>query len=181
MIYHDPKIAIFLSKKSRRTRAKIILCVSLICVLLAAFTIGFALGEAITAHAEMAETPEADTAVVQPMSDCYAEPAALGTYRITAYCGCEKCCGDWAKNRRGDVVYGAAGTELVAGISCASPLPLGTVVEIEGLGERIVQDKMASWVVSKRGEKIIDVYFDSHDEAQAFGVRYADVSLKWEE
>lgn len=25
------------------------------------------------------------------------EPVLLGTYRITAYCSCEKCCGEWAR------------------------------------------------------------------------------------
>ena len=63
------------------------------------------------------------------------EPVLLGSFRITAYCSCEKCCGEWAKNRPNGIVYGAAGVELKAGVSCASPLPLGTAVEVEGLGE----------------------------------------------
>ena len=63
------------------------------------------------------------------------EPVLLGSFRITAYCSCEKCCGEWAKNRPNGIVYGAAGVELKAGVSCASPLPLGTAEEVEGLGE----------------------------------------------
>lgn len=106
------------------------------------------------------------------------EPVLLGTYRITAYCSCEKCCGEWAKNRPGGIVYGAAGVELKPGISCASPLPFGTVVEIEGLGEYTVQDRMAAWVVEKYGENLIDIYFTDHEAACDFGLQYLKVYQK---
>ena len=108
------------------------------------------------------------------------EPALLGTYRITAYCSCEKCCGEWAKNRPNGVVYGAAGIELIAGVSAASPLPLGTVVEVEGLGEYVVQDRPAKWVIEKYGENQLDIYFDNHEEACAFGLQYLNVYIKEE-
>ena len=85
------------------------------------------------------------------------EPVLLGSFRVTAYCSCEKCCGEWAMNRPNGIVYGAAGVELKAGVSCASPLPLGTVVEVEGLGEYIVQDRPAQWVIDKYGENQIDI------------------------
>ena len=85
------------------------------------------------------------------------EPVLLGSFRVTAYCSCEKCCGEWAKNRPNGIVYGAAGVELKAGVSCASPLPLGTVVEVEGLGEYIVQDRPAQWVIDKYGENQLDM------------------------
>ena len=42
-------------------------------------------------------------------------------FRVTAYCACEKCCGEWAKNRPNGVVYGAAGIELVAGVFTRRP------------------------------------------------------------
>ena len=87
------------------------------------------------------------------------EPVLLGTYRITAYCSCE---------------------ELVAGVSCASPLPFGTVVEIEGLGDYVVQDRTAAWVVEKYGEQQIDIYFDNHEAACEFGLKYLNVYLKGE-
>lgn len=101
-------------------------------------------------------------------------------FRVTAYCACEKCCGEWAKNRPNGVVYGAAGIELVAGVSAASPLPLGTVVEVEGLGEYVVQDRPAKWVIEKYGENQLDIYFDSHEEACAFGLQYLNVYIKEE-
>lgn len=108
------------------------------------------------------------------------EPVLLGSFRITAYCSCEKCCGEWAKNRPNGIVYGAAGVELKAGVSCASPLPLGTVVEVEGLGEYIVQDCPAQWVIDKYGENQIDIYFDNHEAASAFGLKQLNVYLKGE-
>ena len=108
------------------------------------------------------------------------EPVLLGTYRITAYCSCEKCCGEWAKNRPDGIVYGASSEELVAGVSCASPLPFGTVVEIEGLGTYIVQDRIASWVAEKYDNKVIDIYFDSHEAACEFGLKYANVYVEEE-
>ena len=108
------------------------------------------------------------------------EPVLLGSFRITAYCSCEKCCGEWAKNRPNGIVYGAAGVELKAGVSCASPLPLGTTVEVEGLGEYIVQDRPAQWVIDKYGENQIDIYFDNHEAASAFGLKQLNVYLKGE-
>lgn len=106
------------------------------------------------------------------------EPVLLGNYRITAYCACEKCCGEWAKNRPNGVVCGAAGIELKAGVSCASPLPFGTVVEVEGLGEYIVQDRTASWIAEKYDNKVIDIYFDDHEAALKFGIQNLNVYLK---
>lgn len=143
----------------------------------------------IEAPAEMFETDiiefkadatvEATDAAEEPETT-EAEPESLGEYRITAYCACEKCCGEWALNRPNGIVYGAAGVELKAGVSCASPLPFGTVVEIEGLGEYIVQDRIAQWVVDKYGENLIDIYFDDHEAAKEFGLQYHKIYLKGE-
>jgi 3D (Asp-Asp-Asp) domain-containing protein len=103
------------------------------------------------------------------------EKELLGTFRITAYCSCKKCCGKWADNRPNGIVYGASGAELVAGVSVASPLPFGTEIYIDGLGDYVVQDRLAKWVVEKYGENLIDVYFDNHEEAWNFGCKYLDV------
>lgn len=120
------------------------------------------------------------TVYVEPEEEPEPELEPLGEYRITAYCACEKCCGEWALNRPNGIVYGAAGVELTAGVSCASPLPFGTVVEIEGLGEYIVQDRTAQWVVDKHGENLIDIYFDDHEAALEFGLQYHNVYMKGE-
>lgn len=162
--------------------------------LLMGFIIGFVVGK-LTANAE--EIPVTDTApevmttilpsvtlppdpVIPEPEESAPEKVCLGEYRITAYCACEKCCGEWAKNRPGGIVVGAAGIELVAGVSCASPLPFGTVVEVEGLGTYIVQDRTASWVAEKYDNKVIDIYFDSHEAACEFGLKFANVYVEEE-
>lgn len=104
----------------------------------------------------------------------------LGEWRITAYCGCEKCCGEWAKNRPDGIVYGAAGVELTPGVSVAADLPFGTALEIEDLGDFIVEDRMAQWVVDRYNGETVDVYFSDHDAACDFGLQYHNVYI-WEE
>lgn len=101
----------------------------------------------------------------------------LRTFRLTAYCPCEVCCGRWAKNRPLDengepIVIGAWGKPLVDGYSVASPLPFGTQVYLVGIGTVEVQDRTANWVVEKYGEDIIDLYMTDHQEALKFGVQY---------
>lgn len=134
-----------------------------------------------TETAFVISTPEpVETMLAEEPADPEPEPVLLGNFRITAYCSCEKCCGEWAKNRPDGIVYGASGEELIAGVSCASPLPFGTVVEIEGLGEYIIQDRPAQWVIEKYGEQQIDIYFDNHEAACEFGLKYLNVYLKGE-
>lgn len=107
-----------------------------------------------------------------------AEPVSLGVYRITAYCACEKCCGEWAKNRPNGIVKGAAGIALTPGYSAASPLPFGTELYIEGYGDVVIQDRTAQWVIDKYEGKIVDIYFDNHDEALEFGCKWLNVYQK---
>jgi 3D (Asp-Asp-Asp) domain-containing protein len=107
------------------------------------------------------------------------EPVETVTYRVTAYCACEKCCGKWALNRPLDengepIVYGAAGKVLVSGTSVASTLPFGTKIELDGYGTVIVEDRFAKWVVEKYGENIIDIYFDTHEETWSWGCQYIE-------
>lgn len=85
----------------------------------------------------------------------------------TAYCPCEKCCGDWALNRPDGIVYTASGAVAQAGVTIAadwSVFPPGTVVYIDGVGERVVQDRGAA----VKGNAV-DLYFEDHDEALVFG------------
>lgn len=91
----------------------------------------------------------------------------IGTFRATAYCGCRKCNGKWTG-------YGtASGTDLVEGRTIASDwdvLPAGTEVYIDGIGWRTAEDT-GSGIDGNR----LDIYFDSHDAALAFGVQDVDV------
>lgn len=105
---------------------------------------------------------------------------SLGEYTVTAYCSCEQCCGSWASNRPDGIVYGAAGQPLVAGISVAAlqeNLPFGSVVYIEGIGIRIVQDTGPEAIFDRYDGKLIDVYCDSHEDAVAMSKSTGEVWL----
>ena len=104
---------------------------------------------------------------------------SLGEFKLTAYCSCEKCCGEWALNRPKDengkdIVYGSTGTILVAGTSIAtdpSVIPYGSQVEING--HTYTAHDTGGAIQGNR----IDVYFDNHQDALNFGVQYAEVFL----
>lgn len=85
----------------------------------------------------------------------------------TAYCPCEKCCGVWAENRPNGIVYTASGAIAQEGVTIAADwdvYPPGTVLQIEGLGEYIVQDRGGAIKEQK-----VDIYFESHEAALQFG------------
>lgn len=91
----------------------------------------------------------------------------LGSYVITAYCGCSKCCG------KSDGIT-ASGTTATAGRTVAAPssLAFGTELIIDG----------HTYVVEDRGGSIsgnrIDIYFASHQDALNYGRRTVDVYVK---
>lgn len=86
----------------------------------------------------------------------------LGTYTLTAYCGCETCNG-------GNAGITAMGVEPSEGwtVACNS-LPLGTQISING-NTYEVQD------TGNMDDGTIDIFMNSHDEALNFGVQSADV------
>lgn len=102
---------------------------------------------------------------------------SLGRFKLTAYCGCRKCCGKYADNRPVDengnvIVTGSIGVRLEAGISIAVDprvIPYHTEVVING----------HTYTAHDTGGNIkgnrIDVYFDNHEDAWDFGTQYAEV------
>ncbi len=110
------------------------------------------------------------------------EQVSLGEYKLTAYCGCSKCCGKWGENRTLDesgkpIVYTANQTIAKEGVTIAadiSVLPYGTEVIIDG-HRYIVQDRGGSITGNK-----IDIYFESHQAALEFGVQYKEVFIERE-
>lgn len=60
----------------------------------------------------------------------------LGRYKITGYDTCAECCG------KSDGIT-ASGTQATVGRTCAASkdLPFGTRLYIEGIGERVVEDR----------------------------------------
>lgn len=93
------------------------------------------------------------------------ELQSLGTFRLTAYCPCSKCCGK-------ETGITATGTKATEGRTVAVDpkiIPYGTQLMING----------SLYVAEDCGGAInnntIDVYFNSHAEALSFGVQYAEV------
>lgn len=90
------------------------------------------------------------------------EYTELGTFKLTAYCSCSKCCG------KSDGIT-ASGKKAKANRTVATDksIPFGTELYING----------NTYIVEDRGVKgnVIDIFFDSHEEALNFGVQYAKV------
>ena len=90
-------------------------------------------------------------------------------YTITAYCSCSKCCGEWSDGftYSGDLAH--EGTTIAVD---PEVIPLGTIVYIEGVGERIAQD-----IGGAIDGNEIDLFFYSHEAALAFGIQYLEVTV----
>ena len=117
----------------------------------------------------------------EPESEPVPEQVSMGNYTITAYCPCEICCGYWARTRPLDengkpIVYTASGALAKAGVTIAvdpSVIPHGTSVWFEGPGG------MNEYIAQDTGSAVdgyhIDLYFDSHEEALAWGSQTREV------
>lgn len=111
------------------------------------------------------------TEVVEIQADWINEQFKNGKteiYTITAYCPCYYCCG---KTDR----ITASGVKAVEGVTVAgdtSKLHFGTKIYIDGVGERIVQDRGGAITGNK-----IDLYFESHQKALEFGIQTKQVTI----
>lgn len=102
----------------------------------------------------------------------------VGVCEITAYCTCVKCCGIWSSEHpsrqgTGYVQKTATGTIPTEGRTVAvdkDVIPLGSIVIIDGV----------TYIAEDTGNavkgNVVDIYFDSHEEAVQFGRRTAQVS-----
>ncbi|WP_426349698.1 PcsB-like coiled-coil domain-containing protein [Alloiococcus sp. CFN-8] len=91
---------------------------------------------------------------------------SLGVFKLTAYCSCVKCCGTHSSGTT------ATGTTPKSNHTISvdpSIIPFGTIVMING--ENYVAEDSGGGVKKYH----IDIYFDTHEEALAFGVQYAEV------
>jgi 3D (Asp-Asp-Asp) domain-containing protein len=83
----------------------------------------------------------------------------VGVFTVSAFCSCKLCCG------KTDGIT-ASGAKVQEGLTIAADLsvfPFGTVLYLEGIGEREVQD-----TGNFKGNKL-DLYMSSHKTALAFG------------
>lgn len=105
------------------------------------------------------------------------ELISLGIFTVTAYCSCEKCCGEWANKRPLDengnpIVYGASGEQLIADYSIAVDLdliPYGETIYINDM-PYVAHDKGSAI----QGKKI-DIYMSSHQKALEWGRQTMEV------
>lgn len=87
---------------------------------------------------------------------------ATTVFTVTAYCACRACTGVYAGGPT------ASGSMPRQGVTVAAPrsIRFGTILDIEGVGRRVVQDRLAMAYDNR-----IDVFFRSHAEAKRFGIR----------
>lgn len=111
---------------------------------------------------EAGKIQEAEKAEQEKLQNAIENGTYLGNFKLTAYCACSKCCGQWAGGAT------ASGTTPTAGRTVAmAGVPFGTKLLING----------TVYTVEDRGTPYghVDVFFDSHSAALSFGRQYADV------
>ena len=123
------------------------------------------IGELAVAVSTVSERQTLPAFKVESGEEHLGEP--LGTFEVTGYCGCEKCCG---------LKGGLTKTEKIpkAGYTIAADpevLPMGSKVEIDGI-VYMVED--TGGLVKGN---VIDIYFDTHEEAVMFGRQKKKVYL----
>ena len=111
-------------------------------------------------------TTQAISTTVQPTTQLmYLD---MGKFKLTAYCPCYECSGKWGNMT-------ATGVKAKEGRTIAvdeDVIPYGYEVIIGGQTYRA--EDCGGKVIGKH----IDVYFNNHDDAEKFGIQYADVLLK---
>lgn len=121
---------------------------------------------------EIVEVATQKATEIQTEAETEPQLISIGTFTVTAYCSCEKCCGEWANNRPNGVVYGASGEQLIADYSIA------TDVEVIPYGETILINDQ-EYVAHDCGGAIqgnrIDIYMSSHEKALEWGVQNIEI------
>ena len=110
-------------------------------------------------------------------------------FRVTAYCPCEKCCGEFTDGTT------ACGHKIQPGDRfCAAPatIPFGTLLDIPGYGKAVPVLDRGGAIVTKgstrrhEGRTFItdydrlDVFFPTHSEALQWGVQILTITYSQE-
>jgi len=93
--------------------------------------------------------------------------------RVTAYCPCPKCCGEYSDGKT------ACGHKIRPGDAFAAAdrkYPFGTEMVIAGY-QNAQPVKVLDRGGAIRGNRL-DVFFGSHEEALEWGVKYVDVKIR---
>ena len=97
------------------------------------------------------------------------EDGYIGIFTSTGYCPCSICCGEWSNPANPAT---SSGERAIQGVTVGADwnvFPPGTKIEIEGLGIRTVQDKPADWIIKRYSGRILDVFYDNHQDALNHG------------
>lgn len=98
-----------------------------------------------------------------------ANATALGNYKLTFYCPCERCNGALGASKTASGATPAEGRTIAVD---SSIIPLGSRVYIEGYGTFIAEDTGSAIKNNK-----IDIFVSTHERAEELGVQYANVYL----
>lgn len=103
---------------------------------------------------------------IQKKEEINQDVVNYGDFKLTAYCPCSKCCGEWSGEPTASGVMPKANHTIAVDKRI---IPLGTKVIING--KTYVAEDTGGAIKGNR----IDVYFNSHQEALNFGVKWAEV------
>lgn len=95
-------------------------------------------------------------------------PYTLET-EVTAYCGCEICCGSYSDGITASGYKIRSGDRLIA---APRPFQFGTKMFIPGYGMASVEDRGGAITKNR-----LDVYFDSHEKALEWGRQVLQVTI----
>ena len=106
----------------------------------------------------------------------------IGTFRVTHYCHCQKCCGVWGNNDPNYNAHGASGLPLVSDYSVSvnqAKIPFGTklyVVRKDSAGN-VISEK--EYIAADEGVPAyaLDIYRKTHEAALSGGMYYAEVYI----
>ena len=91
----------------------------------------------------------------------------MGRFKLTAYCPCHECSEGWGRKTHSGA-YAESDHTVAADLSV---LNLGDWVTINGKKYKV--EDSGGGVVGDH----LDIFFDTHEEVEEFGVRYGNVNL----
>lgn len=121
----------------------------------------FKCADTLDVECEYSNTP---TSVINYVDNT---PKCLGKFKLTAYCPCVECC-----NKSDGIT--STGVKAKQGRTIAVDprvIPYGTIVIING--KKYIAEDCGGAIKDNH----IDVFFNKHDEALEFGVKYENIYL----
>lgn len=98
--------------------------------------------------------------------------------KVTAYCvdNCVICCGKWAS--KNPITSTGRDARLPGVAADPKVLPYGSIVDIPGIGRRLVDDTGGGMRQSTKNQIAhIDVRMATHEEALKWGVQWLEVGI----